>query len=88
MIIEVVSSRPKECSREEESLVVLLADDTKTYQEIDDDVFQQPADQQALQSRVDRIAKWADDWRMEINSSKSKIMHVGRNNPRLPYTIN
>ena len=69
-------------------MVVLLAKDTKTYQEIDDDVSRKLADQEALQSRVDRIAQWADDWRMEINPSKSKIMHIGRNNPRLPYTIN
>ena len=43
--------------------------------------------QQELQGRVDRIAQWAADWKMEINPSKSKVMHLGRNNPGLAYTI-
>ena len=67
---------------------MLLADDTKTYQEMDEDASQHTANQMALQRRVDRIAQWAQDWRMEINPSKSKIMHVGRNKPGLPYSIN
>ena len=53
----VINGFPSECSCEDESLVMLLADNTKTYQEIDDS--QQPANQLALQSRVDRIAQWA-----------------------------
>ena len=40
------------------------------------------------QNRVDQIAQWASDWRMEINPSKSKIIHLGRNNPGLTYSIN
>ena len=77
---------PSGCGSDEE-LVVLLADDTKTFQEIDDDVTQHPANQEALQSRIDKIAQWANVWQMEINPSKSKVMHIGRNNPRLHYTI-
>ena len=65
-----INDLPKECSEEDESLVMLLADDTKTFQEIDDDMTQHPANQQALQSRVDRISQWAREWRMEINPSK------------------
>ena len=49
---------------------------------------QHPANQLALQNRVDRIAQWAKTWNMEINPSKSKVMHIGRNNPGLSYTIN
>ena len=68
--------------------LMLLADDSKTYQELEEDASHHPANQQALQERVDRIAQWAEDWQMEINPSNSKIMHVGRKNPGLPYTIN
>ena len=31
---------------------------------------------------------WANTWRMEINPSKSKVMHMGKQNPGLPYHIN
>ena len=34
-----------------------------------------------LQERIDKIAQWANDWKMEINPGKSKIMHMGKNNP-------
>ena len=67
---------------------MLLADDTKMYQEMDADRNRHTSNQQALQNRVDRIALWAQNWQMEINPSKSKVMHVGRNNPCLPYSIN
>ena len=83
-----INDLPSVCSSEDESLIKLLADDTKAFQEIDDDIAQQPANQEALQDRIDRIAQWAQDWRMEINPSKSKIMHLGRNNPGLLYTVN
>ena len=83
-----INDLPTECSPEDESLIALLADDTKAYQEIDDDVSQHQANQHELQSRVDKIAQWAKKWRMEINPTKSKIMHIGRNNPGLPYNIN
>ena len=83
-----INDLPKKCSHEDESLIALLADDTKTFEEIDEDASRQPANQQALQSRIDRIAQWAEDWKMEINPSKSKIMHIGHNNPGLPYTVN
>ena len=50
---------------------MLLADDTKSYQEIRKDPIQRVNDGAALQNRIDEIAKWAVDWRMEINAKKS-----------------
>ena len=82
-----INDLPKKCSEEDESLIMLLADDTKTFQEVDTDELQHAANQQELQGRVDKISKWARDWQMEINPSKSKVMHVGRNNPGLSYSI-
>ena len=64
---------------------MLLADDTKTYQEIDGETDDS---HKKLQKRVDNIAQWARDWKMEINPGKSKIMHLGKNNPNFPYFIN
>ena len=83
-----INDLPQSCSSQEESLIMLLADDTKTFQEIDVGPEQQEVNHKAMQKRVDRIAQWADEWRMEINPGKSKVMHLGKKNPNLPYFIN
>ena len=83
-----INDLPSKCSQEDKSLVMILADDTKTYQEIDKNENQQSLNQQALQERINHIAEWADEWKMEINSNKSKIMHIGKENPGLSYSIN
>ena len=48
----------------------------------------QDENQREMQKRVDRIVQWASDWKMEINPVKFKVMHLGKNNPGLPYFIN
>ena len=83
-----INDLPTACSPEDESLVMLLADDTKSYQEIQKDVNCHMSDQAALQSRINRIAQWAEEWKMEINPKKSKVMHIGKDNPCLTYTMN
>ena len=83
-----INDLPGACSPEDETLVKLLADDTKSFQEIHSDPGQHAADQQSLQRRIDRIVQWAKDWKMEIHPSKSKILHIGRENPGLPYWMN
>ena len=83
-----INDLPMACSPEEESLVMLLADDTKSYQEIQKDVNQHVDNQAELQSRINRIAQWAEEWKMEINPKKCKVMHIGKDNPCLSYAIN
>ena len=83
-----INDLPGECAAEDESLIMLLADDTKTFQAIGEDAAQQRRNQAELQDRVNRIAQWANTWKMEINPKKSKVMHVGKHNPGLPYYIN
>ena len=83
-----INDLPAQCAPQNETEIMLLADDTKTFQAIGRDEEQQLRDQKDLQDRVDQIAQWADTWKMEINPSKSKVMHVGRMNPTLPYYIN
>ena len=83
-----INDLPGQCAPQDESVIMLLADDTKTFQVIDGDEEQQKQNQIEMQERVDRIAQWAKTWRMEINPIKSKVMHVGRMNPGLPYHIN
>ena len=88
LFLVFINDLPRKCSSEDESLIMLLADDTKTYQEIDGGLEKQEENHKELQKRVDSIARWAKEWRMEINPGKSKVMHLGRSNPGLPYSIN
>ena len=84
-----INDLPKKCNGgQAESLIMLLADDTKAYQEMGTDEEKQEVDRKDLQKRVDDIAQWAIDWQMEINPGKSKVMHIGRSNPMFPYYIN
>ena len=82
-----INDLPKWCSNGNESLIMLLADDTKTFQRISADEEKQASNQTELQNRIDSISQWAKDWRMEINAKKTKLMHLGKNNPGLPYHI-
>ena len=87
LFLVFINDLPMACSREDESLVMLLADDTKTFQRISSKDDEQTANQAELQSRIDGISQWAKDWRMEINAKKTKVMHLGTKNPGLPYKI-
>ena len=82
-----INDLPNKCSTNDNSLIILLADDTKTYQEIEAEKSRQAENQRELQERIDRIGQWAEEWKMEINPGKSKIMHVGKHNPGLAYHI-
>ena len=55
-----INDLPKKCCPEDESQVMILADDTKTFQEIHKQEDQQMIDQKALQDRINNIAEWAD----------------------------
>ena len=81
VFIVFINDLPKKCSQDE-SLVMLLADDTKTFQEMNDEETKRPMNQGELQNRIDR----AHDWHIKINPSKSKVMHIGKNHPVLPYS--
>ena len=81
-----INDLPSACGKEEKCQIMLLADDTKTYQAMEEG--RQQDCRKMLQERVDKIARWAHEWKMEINPLKSKIMHLGRNNPGFSYYVN
>jgi hypothetical protein len=64
-------------------ILVKFADDTKGAKEINGE-----EDRKILQEILDNLQKWANDWGMEFNIAKCKIMHVGRGNPRYTYHMN
>ena len=63
-------------------MLAKFADDTKGLK-----VIESAADRDKLQSTLDNLTKWAEDWSMKFNVAKCKIMHVGRNNPGYEYKM-
>ena len=55
-----------------------FADDTKGGQTVST-----IADQEKLQTALNQLYSWSKKWGMEFNVSKCKILHVGKNNPKL-----
>ena len=61
----------------------IFADDTKAYTEVTED----SESRQFLQCCIDSLVTWADTWLMKFNSSKCKVMHLGKHNPNHVYYI-
>ena len=61
----------------------MYADDSKILASIN------PADANShdLQEDIEGMTKWCDKWSMRLNTSKCKVMHMGKDNPRLKYSI-
>jgi hypothetical protein len=59
-----------------------FADDTKVGQQIVTD-----ADRATLQSALDKLCMWSNEWGMQFNMAKCKVMHFGRNNPMFEYEM-
>ena len=66
-----------------EALLKKFADDTKLAKVIKD-----VADAQQMQTNLDRISEWAEQWQMSFNVKKCKVMHFGWQNIRYDYTMN
>ena len=60
-----------------------FADDTKMAM-----IIKSKEDADRFQEDINNLCKWAQDWAMEFNEQKCKIMHIGRNNPRYKYLMN
>ncbi len=56
--------------------IIKFADDTKTWRSIEND-----RDRDALQQTLNNLQDWADQWGMQFNTGKCKVMHIGNRNP-------
>ena len=64
------------------SILFKFADDTKAGR-----VVATGTDQSELQNELNKFLEWAETWQMSFNSSKCKVMHLGRRNPGFSYTM-
>jgi ribonucleases P/MRP protein subunit RPP40 len=60
-----------------------FADDTKLAKTV-----QTQEDADKLQECLNKLFKWSQDWSMEFNVKKCKVMHIGRRNQSFNYYIN
>ena len=65
------------------SILRKFADDTKVGQKITCD-----SDRLLLQECLTSLCSWAEDWGMQFNVAKCKVIHYGRNNPKHEYLMN
>ena len=54
----------------------LFADDCKILATV-----KEPGDYIRLQRDIDAVVKWCDEWSMQLNFDKCRVMHCGKRNP-------
>lgn len=62
------------------STISIYADDTKLY-------VNPVTNQHTLQQDLNSVFEWSTDWLLPLNIEKCVVLHMGRNNPSLPYFI-
>jgi hypothetical protein len=62
--------------------IKIFADDTKLYKHITN-----LSDSDDLQKNIYNLNTWSEDWLLQFNSQKCKIMHIGKDNPTYKYSI-
>ena len=64
------------------SVLLKFADDTKVGR-----VVESEEQRQELQSTINRLVEWSEEWQMLFNSEKCHILHLGHRNARFEYTM-
>ena len=59
--------------------ISLFADDTKLYSPC--------KDHDLLQADLDMLCNWSSKWQLLFNTDKCKVVHIGRTNQQLSYTM-
>ena len=63
--------------------ILKFADDTKIF-----GPAQCHRDRECLQKDLEKLVSWAEQWQMEFNVDKCKVMHMGRSNEGYTYMMN
>ena len=64
------------------SILSKFADDTKVGCEVNSE-----EDRLLLQDDIDCLMIWAEEWQLEFNASKCKVLHLGKKNKQFSYTM-
>ena len=78
LFIYFINDLPEVCT----VLTKIYADDTKAYTTIQED-----RDRARLQETIDNMYEWTQNWQLNFNETKCKILHIGENNPNYQYFI-
>ena len=62
--------------------IKMFADDTKLFRTV-----KSIDDCNILQNDLDTLSQWTNEWLLSFNIDKCKVMHIGKNNPKLEYTM-
>ena len=62
-----------------QSLVKIFADDTKMYNNSEN--------AQVLQRDLDALQEWSNKWQLFFNTTKCKVIHVGKKNAQFKYKM-
>jgi len=62
-----------------ENWILKFADDTKIFNRMMDD-----NDRKALQDDFSKLITWSEKWQMLFNTSKCKVMHIGKTQKQYP----
>lgn len=65
-----------------DSNIRLFADDAKLSKEI-----QNQTDSSELQEDINRMCTWTQEWSLQTNATKCKVMHVGKKNNDYEYSM-
>ena len=60
----------------------LYADDNKNFQ-----IVNTISDSVRMQNNINELCKWSNDWQIDFNISKCKVMHFGKNNNKFEYIM-
>ena len=63
--------------------ILKFADDTKIVIRITDD-----NDWHSLQDDLSKLSTWSEKWQMFFNTSKCKVMYIGKSQKKYPYYMN
>ena len=63
-----------------QSMIRMFADDTKVFAQSNTN-----EQCQNLQSDLNTLQNWADDWQLRFNATKCKTLYLGRNNSKFTY---
>ena len=66
------------------SCIQLFADDAKIFDSVH---LREEQSGTRLQNDIDSLFEWSEKWQLPFNTSKCKVLHIGRSNPCRRYKI-